>query len=125
MRLSGGAVWRSIGGLIVPLLVLAMLPAVATPVSAAPAAPAAVAVQPNSVAALGAPPLGDLAGRALNRPLVGLAATSDRKGYWLVASDGGVFTFGDAGFFGSTGAVRLSEPVIGVAADPKTGGYWL
>jgi hypothetical protein len=25
----------------------------------------------------------------------------DGKGYWLVASDGGVFTFGDAGFFGS------------------------
>ena len=28
----------------------------------------------------------------------------DSKGYWLVASDGGVFSFGDASFYGSTGA---------------------
>jgi hypothetical protein len=32
---------------------------------------------------------------------VGMAATSDGKGYWEVASDGGVFTFGDAAFFGA------------------------
>ncbi len=25
-------------------------------------------------------------------------------GYWLVASDGGIFNYGDAGFFGSAGA---------------------
>ena len=25
-----------------------------------------------------------------------MAATPDGKGYWLVASDGGIFTFGDA-----------------------------
>ncbi len=54
-----------------------------------------------------------------------MASTPDRNGYWLVASDGGVFTFGDAGFFGSTGAVRLNQPVVGMAADPRTGGYWL
>ena len=39
----------------------------------------------------------------LNKPVVGMAATPDGKGYWLVASDGGVFTFGDAQFYGSTG----------------------
>ena len=33
-----------------------------------------------------------------------MAATSDGSGYWLVASDGGIFTFGDAQFWGSTGA---------------------
>ena len=32
-----------------------------------------------------------------------MAATPDGGGYWLVASDGGVFAFGDAGFYGSTG----------------------
>ena len=32
----------------------------------------------------------------LNRPIVGMAATPDGKGYWLVASDGGIFAFGDA-----------------------------
>ena len=39
----------------------------------------------------------------LNRPVVGMAATPSGGGYWLVASDGGIFTFGDAGFYGSTG----------------------
>ena len=29
---------------------------------------------------------------------MGVAATPDGGGYWLVASDGGVFGFGDAGF---------------------------
>jgi hypothetical protein len=30
-----------------------------------------------------------------------MAATRDGGGYMMVAADGGVFTFGDAGFFGS------------------------
>ena len=51
--------------------------------------------------------------------------TPDLGGYWLVASDGGIFTFGDARFFGSTGAVRLNKPIIGMAATPDGGGYWL
>ena len=32
-----------------------------------------------------------------------MAATPDGKGYWLVASDGGIFAFGDAHFYGSPG----------------------
>ena len=35
------------------------------------------------------------------QPIVGMAATPDGRGYWLVAADGGVFTFGDAQFYGS------------------------
>jgi hypothetical protein len=30
-----------------------------------------------------------------------MVSTSDGAGYWLVASDGGVFAFGDAGFLGT------------------------
>ena len=45
--------------------------------------------------------------------------------YRLVAGDGGVFSFGDAGFFGSTGAVRLNRPIVGMAATPSGNGYWL
>nr|MDA8269220.1 hypothetical protein [Actinomycetota bacterium] len=43
----------------------------------------------------------------------------------LVASDGGVFAFGDARFFGSTGAMTLSKPIVGMAVAPDGGGYWL
>jgi hypothetical protein len=34
-----------------------------------------------------------------------------------VASDGGVFAFGDAGYHGSTGGKPLNRPVVGVAPD--------
>ncbi|HET9075698.1 MAG TPA: hypothetical protein VFN68_02110 [Acidimicrobiales bacterium] len=47
-----------------------------------------------------------------------------RPGYWFVAADGGVFSFG-APFFGSTGGLRLNQPVVGMAATPDGGGYWL
>jgi hypothetical protein len=43
----------------------------------------------------------------------------------LVASDGGIFSFGDAGFFGSTGALHLNQPIVGMAATPDGRGYWL
>jgi hypothetical protein len=33
--------------------------------------------------------------------MVGMAATTGGQGYWLVASDGGIFTFGNATFHGS------------------------
>src|SRR5580658_10078514 len=58
-------------------------------------------------------------------PIVGMAATPDGGGYWLVASDGGIFSFGDAQFFGSTGGLALHKPIIGMAATPDGGGYWL
>ena len=45
--------------------------------------------------------------------------------YWLVASDGGIFTFGNAGFHGSTGGIRLNQPIVGMAPTPSKGGYWL
>ena len=35
-------------------------------------------------------------------------------GYWLVASDGGVFSFGDASFYGSTGNIQLNKPIVGM-----------
>ena len=61
----------------------------------------------------------------LNQPIVGMASTADGGGYWLVASDGGIFSFGDATFFGSTGSIRLNKPIVGMAATPDGGGYWL
>jgi len=61
----------------------------------------------------------------LNRPIVGIAATPDGRGYWLVASDGGIFAFGDARFYGSTGHLKLNRPIVGIAATPDGRGYWL
>ncbi len=51
--------------------------------------------------------------------------TYARPGYWLVASDGGLFAYGAAGFYGSTGNLTLNRPVVGMAATPDDGGYWL
>jgi hypothetical protein len=42
-----------------------------------------------------------------------------------VASDGGIFSFGDAAFFGSTGAMSLNKPIVGMEATPDGRGYWL
>lgn len=64
-------------------------------------------------------------GRALSRPVVGMAATPSGGGYWLVAADGGVFAFGNASFSGSIGGTRLNQPVVGMAATPTGRGYWL
>ena len=44
-----------------------------------------------------------------------MAATPDGKGYWEVASDGGLFAFGDAGFYGSMGGHPLNQPIVGLA----------
>ena len=42
--------------------------------------------------------------------------TPDGHGYWLVASDGGIFAKGDAGFLGSEGGTVLNKPVVGMGA---------
>ncbi len=47
------------------------------------------------------------------------------QGYWFVAADGGIFAFGNAGFYGSTGSLRLAQPIVGMAATPSGKGYWL
>ena len=64
------------------------------------------------------------AGVVLNAPIVALAATPDGHGYWEVAADGGVFAFGDAGFYGSIGGQHLNAAVVGLAATPDGHGYW-
>jgi hypothetical protein len=45
--------------------------------------------------------------------------------YWLVASDGGIFSFGGAGFYGSTGNLHLNKPIVGMAGTADSRGYWL
>ena len=55
----------------------------------------------------------------LNQPIVGMASTPSGNGYWLVARDGGIFSFGDAHFYGSTGAMTLNKPIVGMASTPS------
>ncbi len=68
----------------------------------------------------------DMGGAAgLNFPVVGMASGPAADGYWMVASDGGVFSFGHAAFNGSTGAIRLNQPIVAMAPTPSGNGYWL
>ncbi|HEV7886395.1 MAG TPA: hypothetical protein VGO92_02475 [Acidimicrobiales bacterium] len=69
---------------------------------------------------------GSMGGRALNSPVVGMAAVPGGAGYWMVAADGGMFAFGSAGFFGSMGGRPLNSPVVAMApAAAQAGrGYW-
>src|ERR1035437_3056240 len=67
---------------------------------------------------------GSMGGHPLNLPMVGMASTPGGGGYWTVAADGGVFSFGDAQFSGSRGAPPLNKPMVGIASTPDGGGYW-
>ena len=53
--------------------------------------------------------------------MVGMGATPSGNGYWMVASDGGIFSFGDAAFHGSTGNIRLVSPIVGM--ESQASGY--
>ena len=68
---------------------------------------------------------GSLAGVHLNAPIIGIAALPGGNGYWLLASDGGVFAYGAAQFHGSTGSLHLNAPIVGMASTPDGNGYWL
>jgi alpha-tubulin suppressor-like RCC1 family protein len=67
---------------------------------------------------------GSMAGHPLAAPVVGAAYTPLHDGYWLAASDGGIFAFGAARFEGSMGGQPLNRPIVGMAATPDGGGYW-
>jgi hypothetical protein len=45
-------------------------------------------------------------------------------GYWLVAADGGVFSF-HAPYLGSLANTHLNKPIVGIAAAPNGKGYYL
>jgi len=81
---------------------------------------------------------GSMAGKALDAPIVGIAATPVApappggtstpagKGYWLVGKDGGVFTFGDAHYYGSLPGMGIHvADVVGIAPTPDGHGYWI
>ncbi|HET6965938.1 MAG TPA: hypothetical protein VFH58_14280 [Acidimicrobiales bacterium] len=78
--------------------------------------------QPQNGSANGPVSLG---GQKLAAPIWAMAPTKSGHGYLLVGTDGGVFTFGDARFYGSAAGFRPSTPVVAIAITPDGGGYWL
>jgi hypothetical protein len=44
-------------------------------------------------------------------------------GYWEVAADGGIFSFGNVTFYGSIGGHPLNKPIVGMSAMPSGQGY--
>ncbi|MDA8102131.1 MAG: hypothetical protein M0Z34_04095 [Nitrospiraceae bacterium] len=54
-----------------------------------------------------------------------LALAASSPAYDMVASDGGIFSFGDATFYGSMGGTVLNKPIVGMASTPDGKGYWL
>jgi hypothetical protein len=55
---------------------------------------------------------------------IGIADYSD-TGYWIAASDGGVFSFGKAPFYGSLGGKVLSSPITAITQTMDNQGYYL
>ena len=54
-----------------------------------------------------------------------ITSAANANGYWEVASDGGIFSFGSSSFYGSTGAIHLNQPIVGMTSTPDHRGYWL
>jgi hypothetical protein len=75
----------------------------------------------QTVTASGDPPSGPPVTSATSAP----AIVQPPFGYWLVGSDGGIFSFGSAGFHGSMGGIPLQRPVVGIVSTADRGGYWL
>ena len=68
----------------------------------------------------------------LSAPALPAGAAQTATGYWEVAADGGVFAFGDAGFYGSwpgrnpqSGTTGPPWPIIGLVSSPDGRGYTL
>jgi hypothetical protein len=80
----------------------------------------------GSIPGLGFAPAGSSSPKRLNAPIVGIVPSADGGGYFMVASDGGVFTFGDAKFEGSCPSVGgCSGAAVAVMPDASGNGYWL
>jgi hypothetical protein len=84
---------------------------------------AALAYDPVSADQSGSSQISDIAPEAAPLPTVN--PYDDTQGYWLFAGDGGVFTEGNARFFGSLGNVQLVQPIVAAAGAPGGKGYWL
>ena len=80
----------------------------------------------GSIPGIGLSPAGSGLPHSLNAPIVGMVPSVDDGGYFMVASDGGVFAFGDAKFEGSCpGIGGCVGTAVAVMPDASGAGYWL
>jgi hypothetical protein len=56
---------------------------------------------------------------------IAMTPTPSGKGYWVLGADGGIFTFGDAGFYGSVPGLGLKVPGVQMRATKSGGGYYV
>jgi hypothetical protein len=56
---------------------------------------------------------------------VGIAATADGNGYWLLRADGLVKAYGDAQWYGNQSTNGLATPLVGITATLDGKGYWV
>ncbi len=56
---------------------------------------------------------------------IAVAADPVGVGYWVAGTDGSVYSYGSAGFYGSAFTLHLNLPVVGMAPTPDGRGYWL
>lgn len=109
-------------------LSLAVSVSIAAPAGAAPPAAAApgyaIVTSEGAVGTFGGAGFdGDLATERPSSPVVGMAATADQRGYWLVERDGVVRPFGDAAV-GAGANAASARPTVGIALDPASGGFY-
>src|SRR5581483_3161288 len=54
-----------------------------------------------------------------------MTTSPDGRGFWLATTSGGIYTFGDAPYYGSAAGLEPSHPLVGMALTSGGHGYWL
>jgi CSLREA domain-containing protein len=73
-------------------------------------------------------PVASVGGNTTGDTTCGFTTSTDRQGvaaqgYWMTASDDGMFAF-NTGFFGSMGGQPLNKPIVGMTPTSGNQGYW-
>ncbi len=57
--------------------------------------------------------------------IVGMASSPGLDGYWEADTEGNVYPFGNAAWYGDAGKTPLICPIVAISATADGGGYWL